>query len=59
MTKIEELFEGLEIRKYERRDPSRWPRDTPLSSKVGTNFEDKTRSLGIVRSQTEVIELHH
>jgi hypothetical protein len=27
-------------------DPSRWPRDTPVSAKVGTNFTDKRRSLG-------------
>jgi hypothetical protein len=36
---------GLEIREYDRRDPSRWPRDT-LSTKLGTNFADKRRSLG-------------
>jgi hypothetical protein len=28
------------------RDPPRWLRDTPLSSKVGTNFADKRRSFG-------------
>jgi hypothetical protein len=27
-------------------DPQRWPRATPLSAKVGTNFEDKRRPLG-------------
>jgi hypothetical protein len=37
---------GLESREYERRDPSRWPRGTPVSAKVGTNFVDKRRSLG-------------
>jgi hypothetical protein len=37
---------GLENRKYCRREPSRWPRGTPLSAKVGTNFIDKRRSLG-------------
>jgi hypothetical protein len=37
---------GLENRNYGRRDSSRWPRDTPLSAKVGTNFADKRRSLG-------------
>jgi hypothetical protein len=46
---IEELLErksggcGL---KNGRRDPSRWPRGTPPSAKVGTNFVDKRRSLG-------------
>jgi hypothetical protein len=29
-----------------RRDPSRWPRDTPLSARVGTNFANKRQSLG-------------
>jgi hypothetical protein len=28
------------------RDPSRLPRGTPISAKVGTNFADKQRSLG-------------
>jgi hypothetical protein len=37
---------GLESREYGRKDPSRWPRGTPLSAKVGTNFADKRRSLG-------------
>jgi hypothetical protein len=36
---------GLEIREYNRRDTSRWPRGTPLSTKIGTNFADKRRSL--------------
>jgi len=27
------------------RDPLRWPRDTPLSAKVGTNFADRRRPL--------------
>jgi hypothetical protein len=39
-------FFGLEIREYSPRDPSIWPRVTPLFSKVGTNFADKRRSLG-------------
>jgi hypothetical protein len=49
---FEELLERkssgscLESREYGRRDPSSWPRDTPLSLKVGTNFTDKRRSLG-------------
>jgi hypothetical protein len=29
-----------------RGDSLRWPRDTPLSAKVATNFADKRRSLG-------------
>jgi hypothetical protein len=36
---------GVENLNYGRRDPTRWPRDTPLSAKVGTNFADKQRSL--------------
>jgi hypothetical protein len=49
---IEELLErkssgfGLDNRDYDRRDPLRWVRDTPLSAEVGTNFADKRRSLG-------------
>jgi hypothetical protein len=49
---IEELLgressgSGLEILEYGRRDPSRWPRDTPLTAKIGTNFVDKLRTLG-------------
>jgi hypothetical protein len=48
---IEELLRrrnsdpGLESREFCRRDPSRWPQGTPLSTKVGTNFGDKRRSL--------------
>jgi hypothetical protein len=51
VSKIEELLGrkssgcGLENLEYGRRDPSHWPRDTPLSAKVGTNFADKLRSL--------------
>jgi hypothetical protein len=37
---------GLENRDYGRKDPPRWPRDTPLSAKVGTSFADKWGSLG-------------
>jgi hypothetical protein len=43
---IEELLgrkssgSGLENRDYGHMDPPRWPRDTPLSEKVGTNFAD-------------------
>jgi hypothetical protein len=49
---IEELLgrkssgSGLENLEYGRRDPSFWPRGTPLPAKVGTNFADKWRSLG-------------
>jgi hypothetical protein len=44
---IEELLErkssgsGLENWDYDCRYPSRWPRGTPLSAKVDTNFADK------------------
>jgi hypothetical protein len=41
---------GLPNREYSRRDPLRWPRDTPLSKKVGTNFADKVRSLSLCSS---------
>jgi hypothetical protein len=52
LSTIEELLgrkssgSSLENREYGSRDPSRWLRDTPLSSKVRTNFADKRRSLG-------------
>jgi hypothetical protein len=51
LSTIEELLErkssesGLENWDYCRWDPPRWPRDTPLSTKVGTNFADKRLSL--------------
>jgi hypothetical protein len=44
---------GLENREYGRRDPSRRPCNTPLSAKVGINFAEKQRPLGIVRSETK------
>jgi hypothetical protein len=47
---------GLENRYYGRRDPPRRLRDTPLSAKVGINFADKRRSLGIVPSRTQATE---
>jgi hypothetical protein len=49
---IEELLgrngsaSGLESREYGHSDLLRWPQDTPLLEKVGTNFTDKRRSLG-------------
>jgi hypothetical protein len=48
---IEELLErkssgsSLENRNYGRRYSPRWPRDTPMSPKVRTNFAEKRRSL--------------
>jgi hypothetical protein len=42
---IMSVLAGLESREYGRRDPSRWPHDTPLSAKVGTNFGNKWLSL--------------
>ena len=48
---IEELLEwkvAAPVEKTEingRGDPLRWPRDTPLSAKVGTNFADRRRPL--------------
>jgi hypothetical protein len=48
---------GLESQEYGCGDPLCSPRDTPLSSNVGTNFADK-RSLwlGIVHLRTEATE---
>jgi hypothetical protein len=52
MSKTEELLgrnssgSGLESQEYGRGNPLLWPRDTPLFPKVGTNFDDKRRSLG-------------
>jgi hypothetical protein len=37
---------GLETEITAVGDPLRWPRDTPLSTKIGTNFADRRRSLG-------------
>jgi hypothetical protein len=59
---IEELLginnsgSDLKIWEHGRRDPLRWPRDIPLSAKVGINFAEKRRSLGIVRSRTKATE---
>jgi hypothetical protein len=49
---IEELLgrkssgSGLINQDYSHRDPPRWPRDTHLSAKDGSNFAKKRRSLG-------------
>jgi hypothetical protein len=40
-----------------RGDPLRWPRDNPLSAKVGTTPTGGGRSVGIVRSQTKATEI--
>jgi hypothetical protein len=41
---------GQESRDYGVGDPLRWPRDSPLSANVDTNFVDKLWSLGRYRS---------
>jgi hypothetical protein len=59
----EELLErassgsGLENREYGRRNQPRWPRDTPLSARVGTtSLTSGGHWVGIVRSQTKATE---
>jgi hypothetical protein len=41
---------ALLLLEYGRRDPSRWPCDTLYRQKVGTNFVDKRRLLGLYSS---------
>jgi hypothetical protein len=60
---IEELLEknssrsGLENRDYGRRDPSRWQRDSLYPQNMAlTSLPSGGRSVGLVRSQTEVTE---
>jgi hypothetical protein len=49
---------GLENRDYGRRDPPRWPYDTPLSAKFALALSTRGgRSVGIVRSRTKATEL--
>jgi hypothetical protein len=44
---------SLENREYDRRDPSRWSRDTLFPQKLSiTSLTSGGRSVGIVRSQT-------
>jgi hypothetical protein len=60
---IEELLgrksssSGLEIREYDRRDPSRWPRVTLYLQKLALTLPTiGGRSVGIVRSRTQATE---
>jgi hypothetical protein len=59
----EELLErnssgsGQESREYGRTGTLSSPRDTPLSTEVGTNFVDKRRSLGQYSSLTDGVSL--
>jgi hypothetical protein len=62
---IEELLgrkssgSGLEIREYDRRDPSRWPRGTLYQPKLAlTSPTSGGRSVGIVRSRTRATEFN-
>jgi hypothetical protein len=47
---------GLKIQDHGLRNPSRLLRNTALSVKAGTNFADKRRSVGLVRSRTQAME---
>jgi hypothetical protein len=51
------LFTGLEMRKYGRKDPSRWPRGTFYPRKLAlTSPTSGGLSVGIVRSRTQTTE---
>jgi hypothetical protein len=55
---IKSSFSGLENREYDRRDPTRWPRNTLYSQKLAlTSPTIGGRSFGIVRSRTQATEL--
>jgi hypothetical protein len=48
---------GLEIWEYDRKDPSRWPRDTTYAQKLAlTSQTSGGRSVGIVRSRAKAAE---
>jgi hypothetical protein len=47
---------GLENREYDRRDPSRWPRDTYSQKLALTSPTSGRRSVGIVHSRTQATE---
>jgi hypothetical protein len=50
-------WSGLEIREYDHRDPSRWPRGTPYPQELAlTSRTNGGRSVGIVRSRTQATE---
>jgi hypothetical protein len=62
----EELLErknsgsGLEVREYDRRDPSRWPRGTIFPQKLAlTSLAGSGRSVGIVRSRIQTTEFFY
>jgi hypothetical protein len=51
------LSSGLEIREYDHRDPSRWPRGTLYPQKLSlTSPTSGGRSVGILRSRTQAME---
>jgi hypothetical protein len=57
-TSKKSIGSGLESREYGRRDPLRWPRDTPLSTKkeILTSTTSGGLSVDIVRSRTKATE---